>query len=430
MGKFWNKVKMAIDDFTVRWGFGREEYKKAPYTNLCGPLDYDQAFKEYAIQLCINRLAMAFTMTDFNVFKKNERNKQKLEHMLNVQPNVNQNKYEFYHKLIDRAIFCPGGALVINEKDNLVVADSYNVEEFALYPNIYKDIQVGNFKMNAIYDETKVLRFNLDNARIKAIIDNVYNHEGKLIKGAIRQYNKSNAEKIFLELPTNFEQFQEVSYFNEETQTMETKTIDVMEDFLNNAMKAHMSESDSVTPLQDGMKISQNDHGRQVSTKGSTKDTRDIINLFNNIIEMVSGAFNMAPAFVMGNVAESQNLINNTISFGINPPVKSWETEVNRKMFTVADYSAGTRVYADTSKVKTTDPITMAAGLEALTRVSAINTNDIRELINKPPVKEKWADEFVLTKNYDTRKEGSQSDTTNTEIGSNQQQNNTKNGAN
>ena len=99
-------------------------------------------------------------------------------------------------------------------------------------------------------------------------------------------------------------------------------------------------------------------------------------------------------------------------------------------MFTVADYSAGTRVYADTSKVKTTDPITMAAGLEALTRVSAINTNDIRELINKPPVKEKWADEFVLTKNYDTRKEGSQSDTTNTEIGSNQQQNNTKDGAN
>ena len=430
MGKFWNKVKMAIDDFTVRWGFGREEYKKAPYTNLCGPLDYDQAFKEYAIQLCINRLAMAFTMTDFNVFKKNERNKQKLEHMLNVQPNVNQNKYEFYHKLIDRAIFCPGGALVINEKDNLVVADSYNVEEFALYPNIYKDIQVGNFKMNAIYDETKVLRFNLDNARIKAIIDNVYNHEGKLIKGAIRQYNKSNAEKIFLELPTNFEQFQEVSYFNEETQTMETKTIDVMEDFLNNAMKAHMSESDSVTPLQDGMKISQNDHGRQVSTKGSTKDTRDIINLFNNIIEMVSGAFNMAPAFVMGNVAESQNLINNTISFGINPPVKSWETEVNRKMFTVADYSAGTRVYADTTKIKTTDPVTMAAGLEALTRVSAINTNDIRELINKPPVKEKWADEFVLTKNYDTRKEGSQSDTTNTEIGSNQQQNNAKDGAN
>lgn len=430
MGKFWNKVKMAIDDFTVRWGFGREEYKKAPDTNLCGPLDYDQAFKEYAIQLCINRLAMAFTMTDFNVFKKNERNKQKLEHMLNVQPNVNQNKYEFYHKLIDRAIFCPGGALVINEKDNLVVADSYNVEEFALYPNIYKDIQIGNFEMNAIYDETKVLRFNLDNARIKAIIDNVYNHEGKLIKGAIRQYNKSNAEKIFLELPTNFEQFQEVSYFNEETQQMETKTIDVMEDFLNNAMKAHMSESDSVTPLQDGMKISQNDHGRQISTKGSTKDTRDIINLFNNIIEMVSGAFNMAPAFVMGNVAESQNLINNTISFGINPPVKSWETEVNRKMFTVADYSAGTRVYADTSKVKTTDPITMAAGLEALTRVSAINTNDIRELINKPPVKEKWADEFVLTKNYDTRKEGSQSDTTNTEIGSNQQQNNTKDGAN
>lgn len=201
MGKFWNKVKMAIDDFSVRWGFGREEYKKAPYTNLCGSLDYDQAFKEYAIQLCINRLAMAFTMTDFNVFKKNERNKQKLEHMLNVQPNVNQNKYEFYHKLIDRAIFCPGGALVINEKDNLVVADSYNVEEFALYPNIYKDIQVGNFKMNAIYDETKVLRFNLDNARIKAIIDNVYNHEGKLIKGAIRQYNKSNAEKIFLEMP-------------------------------------------------------------------------------------------------------------------------------------------------------------------------------------------------------------------------------------
>lgn len=430
MGKFWNKVKMAIDDFTVRWGFGREEYKKAPYTNLCGPLDYDQAFKEYAIQLCINRLAMAFTMTDFNVFKKNERNKQKLEHMLNVQPNVNQNKYEFYHKLIDRAIFCSGGALVINEKDNLVVADSYNVEEFALYPNIYKDIQVGNFKMNAIYDETKVLRFNLDNARIKAIIDNVYNHEGKLIKGAIRQYNKSNAEKIFLELPTNFEQFQEVSYFNEETQQMETKTIDVMEDFLTNAMKAHMSESDSVTPLQDGMKISQNDHGRQISTKGSTKDTRDIINLFNNIIEMVSGAFNMAPAFVMGNVAESQNLINNTISFGINPPVKSWETEVNRKMFTVADYSAGTRVYADTSKVKTTDPITMAAGLEALTRVSAINTNDIRELINKPPVKEKWAEEFVLTKNYDTRKEGSQNDTTNTEIGSNQQQNYTKNGVN
>ena len=357
------------------------------------------AFKVYAIQACINKIANAISMCEFQTLEKGVISNKDLWYKLNVEPSINQNASDFWQKVIYEAVYNPNGALIVEVNGNYLVADSYEVKEYAIKPNYYTNVEAGTLKFTETgFSEKDILRIKLNNAKVKNIVDGVYSEYGKLISGSIRNYNRSNSKKLWIKIGTNFQQFETQEIENEDGTTT-TKFDFIMDDLFKNRLKSYFDEGDSATPIEEGLEVveSQADGGVPSSQK---KDTRDISNLFDDTMNMVADAFGIPRGLLKGDVADIEGMTENFITFCINPLANLIEDEANRKLFGQYRMAQGSKLKVMTDLIKTYDATKLAAASEALFRIRTINANDVRRWLKLEPIKEPWADEYAMTKNY------------------------------
>ena len=357
------------------------------------------AFKVYAIQACINKIANAISMCEFQTLEKGVISNRDLWYKLNVEPNLNQNAADFWQKVIFESVYNPNGALIIQVQGQFLVADSYDINEYAIKPNYYYNVKAGTLDFTQVgFQEKDVLRIRLNNAKVKDIIDGVYSEYGKLISSSIRNYNRSNSKKLWVKIGTNFQQFETQEILNEDGTTT-TKFDFIMDDLFKNRLKSYFDEGDSATPIEEGLEIvePQSDGGVPSSQK---KDTRDINNLFDDTVNMVADAFGIPRGLLKGDVADIEGMTQNFITFCINPLANLIEDEANRKLFGQYRMAQNSKLKVMTDLIKTYDATKLAAASEALFRISAINPNDVRRWMRMEQINEPWANEYAITKNY------------------------------
>lgn len=357
------------------------------------------AFKVYAIQACINKIANAISMCEFQTLEKGVISNRDLWYKLNVEPNLNQNAADFWQKVIFESVYNPNGALIIQVQGQFLVADSYDINEYAIKPNYYYNVKAGTLDFTQVgFQEKDVLRIRLNNAKVKEIIDGVYSEYGKLISSSIRNYNRSNSKKLWVKIGTNFQQFETQEILNEDGTTT-TKFDFIMDDLFKNRLKSYFDEGDSATPIEEGLEIvePQSDGGVPSSQK---KDTRDINNLFDDTVNMVADAFGIPRGLLKGDVADIEGMTQNFITFCINPLANLIEDEANRKLFGQHRMAQNSKLKVMTDLIKTYDATKLAAASEALFRISAINPNDVRRWMRMEQINEPWANEYAITKNY------------------------------
>lgn len=388
------------------FGIGNDKYKKDPYHQFCDSSQVKAAFKIYALQICINKLGNALSMCDFVTYEKKKGRSKMVEgnlfYQLNISPNVNQSASDFYQKLVSEAVTNPDGALVVQVDDQLLIADSYTVEEFAKFPNVYKDVVVGDFAFNKNFVEKDVLRVRLNNAKIASIVDGVYEEYGSLISGAIKNYNRGNAKKLWVKMDTMFDQLKQNVVGVREDGTEITEADRALDDLFTNRLKGHFSEKDSATPLEQGLDISET-AGDKTGNTNSQKQvtTRDITSLFDDIVNYTADAFGIPRGLLKGDVADIEAMTDNFINFCVNPLANVLEDEINRKLYKKEQVLKGEKVRVKTARIKSSDPIKLAAAAEALYRIGSANVNYILWLLKEEPIEEDWANDYALTKNYE-----------------------------
>ena len=70
------------------------------------------------------------------------------------------------------------------------------------------------------------------------------------------------------------------------------------------------------------------------------------------------------------------------------------------------DVLRGTKLTVDTSGIRHRDIWTAANGMDKLKAASIFSTNELRRKFGEPRIDEEWADQHVLTKNYEAIEEG------------------------
>jgi len=362
------------------------------------------AFKEYAIQICINKIANALSMCDYITYdpkgkKTDKAIKGNLWYQLNVSPNPNQSSADFWQKAIRQAVYDVNGALIIQMDGGkgFVVADSYDVKEFAFVPNIYSNIKIGDLLMNKTYNETQVLRLKLNNSKVKEIVDGVYEEYGKLIGGAIKNYNRNNSKKLWIKMGTMFNQLNQV-VTEKEDGTVTTEADLILDDLFTNRLKGYFDERDSATPLEEGLEVQESQENKQ---QGKEVTTRDVKDLLDDVVNFVADAFGIPRGLLKGDVADVEAMTDNFIAFCINPIANVIEDECNRKLYTQDEIISGKKLAVKTTRIKAHNPVDVASSAEALYRIGVANVNYIRWLINEEPIDEDWAEDYALTKNYE-----------------------------
>lgn len=366
----------------LKSAFSKEEaFRTQMSVSTEDKLTIEVFYKELAIQSCISFIANALVMSEFQTFENGQEVKKMNHYLLNVEPNLNQNATEFWHEVIWRLIY-DNECLIIQQDNQFFVAEDFSHTEFAFKEDIYSNVVVRGFSLSRSFVESEVFYLKLNNKHIKKLIDGLYSDYGELLARAKSNYKKSGGRKgVFYQ-----DGYGPVSGDDYEKQ----------QEILQQNFKRYFESENAVLNLSDGDKYEES----QFMSVG--KDSRDIRNLVNDVIDFACAAFHIPSGVVRGDTVGVAEQTDNTIMFGINPFAKLITTEMNRKWYGMTNYLNNSFVRMDTKKIRDVDIEKMSNSADLLFRIGVHSVNDNREMFGKSLIDEPWANEHYVTKNYNS----------------------------
>lgn len=362
--------------------------------------------KEYALELCISKIANAISLADFETYENGKKKPGHMWWLLNHEPNQNQTQPAFMSDIIRQMVKNDDGALVIQSGDQLIVAKSFDVEYRAFLPNIYKNIVVaGNYQLNKVYTEEDVLHFVLNGSKIRGYMDGLYSEYGKLIAGTIRNYNRNNALKLGLNISTLFnQQFGNNVVGTDDEGHNITEADSIIDEMYENRFSSILSDSDSITPLEEGLSIG-NIVDAKTNTKSGAVTTGDISDTIAVAIDYAADAFSIPKGIMKGDVADAGEIRENFVNFAVRPFADVIETEINRKAYGFENVANGTKLKVQTNTILIYSIEKFAAPAEALLRIGVYNPDEIRVKLGEEELNTEMSKAYYVTKNYATESE-------------------------
>lgn len=361
----------------------RGDHDPTSFETLCIDLSEKILVRDLAINTAINLLGNAISLSEFNTYEKGNENKADIYYKLNVQPNPNYSASRFWKKFVYRLIY-DGEVLIIKQRDDYYIADSFVKEVRAFYTCKYRDVVVDNFSLKRSYDESDVLYFKLHERNITNLVGALYDDYGKLVEYSKASYKKNNAKRGIVNIPTNYPQ----------TEAAKAKLNKLLNDQIQ---KFYGAENGAVLPLTNG--ITYEDISSD-SYKNST-DSRDIRNLIDDVFDFTAIGFNIPPALLKGSANDLESTVDRFIKFGVEPFCEMIEDEINRKFYSKSSYLNNTYMAIDTSRLKTTNLSQLANVIDVLTRNGVNNIDENRKLLGMEPLRTEESQKRRITKNYE-----------------------------
>lgn len=334
------------------------------------------------IYSAINLIASLISKCEFQVYINGEKTKKDEHYLWNIEPNVNQNSSAFIQKLISTLLF-NNEALVIENNGQLFVADSYSIQEYALYDDVFSGVTIKNFTFNRTFKMSEVLFFKLQNNDIRLLLSSTLQKYEGILTESISKYSSSGGEKGILEigsLATGDPKFQE-----------KFKTL------MEERFKTYFNSKNAVLPLFEGYKY--NSQSGDMSKKASN-EINDIKGITDEIISRVAQAFKITPAFLKGDIADLSNVLDATLTVAIDPITSMISEEITRKRFGKSAFNNKSYLKVDTTTIKHIDIFSIAESIDKLIASGTYNIDEIRVKAGDTEINTDFSKKYYITKNY------------------------------
>lgn len=348
------------------------------------------AYKKLYVNAAIDLIARSLVACDFESYRIGKLKRSLNYYQLNVAPNKNENAHEFWCKVVHQLIY-ENEALILPIGEELWVAESFHRETtngFNEY--VYKNVSINNHLLTKEFKERDVLYFKLSEESINSVIDSIYNSYGLLLAKAMTDY-KGNGRIRYL-----FRGRFMSSLTDEAGKAAQELFEEKAKDYMN------LEQLAAIMFLPDNVQM------EDQSKEPRNLDTRDIKNLAKDMLDFVATAFHIPPSLLSGisegGISTSGNPtgdLDNFILFVVRPIGDMITNEYNKKMFTRDEYLKKTYVKFSMDNFKLFDLTKFANSVDKLFAVGGMSINDVLERLGKEQIKEDWADERYVTKNYE-----------------------------
>jgi HK97 family phage portal protein len=345
-------------------------------------LVFDIYIREMAFWSAVNLVANAVSKCEFKTYLNGKEVKGREYYLWNVEPNKNQNSSRFLNKLIAK-LYRNNECLVIEQNGQLLVADSFERDPYALYDDVFTQVQVGDFTFDRSFTQSEVLYYQLNEVNIRKLVNGLYESYSKLIAYSMKAYQRSRGTKGIFKYDTI-----------PVAGTPEREAFDAL---INKKIKQWMEGDNAALPLGRGQEWKELQHKTYTN-----ESTRDIKAQIDDIFDFTARAFGIPPALLRGDVQDTSKAIDQLLTFCIDPLVDMIQEEINRKRNGYAGFSQGTYLKIDTKCIKHVDLLSVATAIDKLIGSGAFCINDIRKAVGDEPINEAWANQHFITKNYET----------------------------
>jgi HK97 family phage portal protein len=349
--------------------------------------------RELAFWTCANLIGSSLARCEIRTFTDNTETRQKEHYLWNVSPNINQSAGEFKAALVAR-LCLDGEALIISQPTNanaglgvqLVIADSFDRKEYALYEDVFSDVTVGNFTFDRKFYAHEVLYLKTQQRRMKDVTDGIHGAYSRLITAANRSYYRSRGTRGTLEIDTAQAGNKDYTAF--------------FDDLRQKSFKRFADADSAILPLYRGMKYN------DLASK-SAENSRDIRAMIDDVSDFTARGFGIPPAMLNGTVQDTSAAVQQYFTFCLDPLAEQLEDEINRKRcgYSVNNGGSssmwtGTYVVVDTQTVQHVDILNSGTAIDKLISTGCYCVNDIRARLGEPLINEDWAWKHWMTKNY------------------------------
>lgn len=365
--------------------FLRDIFGSKDIVYLNGKLDYEKYkldVESFSIQMAINMLAGLIAKCEFKTYVKGQEVKADEYYLWNVEPNVNQNSSQFIQKFVSKLLY-ENEALVVDVNGQLLIADSFSQTEYALFPNTFTGVTCGDFTFDKTFYMQDVLYFKLNNKDIRALLSNLMTGYSELLDMAIGKYKRAGGRKGTAK----------INKVKSGDKDQEKK----IDDFFNHNMKSYFENENAVAVIPNGIEYN------EITGEGSKKSTsevNDIANITKEAISRVAQAFRIPPALLQGDIADVDKLINELLTFCIDPIIDLIQTEINRKRYGKDAYLAKSYLKIDATCIKHIDIFDIANSADKLISDGLFSIDELRLKLSEIPLNTWWSKKHWITKNY------------------------------
>lgn len=360
------------------------------------------AIYEFALHSGINIIANALSACEVRTFGNWKEIQKDQYYCWNYEPNMNMNASQFKQKLVWSLIYRNECLVIQTAKGDLLIADSYEHNQYALYQDTFRNVTVGidngsgvssPYTFQKTFRMEDVLYYRLSNRNITALLEQLMNDYQDLLKSAIQKFYKSGGERGIVTIDSNAS----TATFGKKEDGSPRTFNDVYTDLLNNQFKQYFKSPNAVLPLFKGFDYQTK--GGEASKK-STSEIKDVTDLTDEIYKKVANALQIPPALMKGDIADVTALTRNLITFGIDPIAKMIETENNRKLYR-KEVLNGNYQMIDTSRIMHMTAAELSAASDKMISCGGWNIDDIRRKAGDAPLNTEWSKKHFLTKNYE-----------------------------
>lgn len=341
--------------------------------------------KRIALETCINFIARTFSQSEFWVKDKNKLLKNKIYYKLNVKPNTDSSATDFWHKVIYKLVYDNEVLIIKTDSDDLVVADDFYREEYALYEDFFKDVVIKDYQFKRSFKMSEVIYMNYNNDKLQKFVNSLFSDYGELFGRMMDTQLRKNQIRGLLRVENGGGEISE-------------KQMSRLQKFANKIYDKFKNNNVAIVPEVSGFQYE--DLTKSDGSKGTDNGAENIQKVKKLFIDDVAKIIGIPPNLIHGDVSDLANAMEAYIDFCINPLISKIEDELNSKLFTENEFLNGKRI--EVAGINKVDPIKNAEKVDKLISSSAAKQNEVREMLGLEPVE--GGDRFILTKNYE--KEG------------------------
>lgn len=349
----------------------------------------DRAYlKRWAIDTCVNHIARTMSQTKFTVEDEvNQKDYRTVEYKLNVRPNTDESAATFWQKLTRKLILDNEVLVIKTDTDDLVIADDWEREEWSLYDDIFKNIVVGDYKLERNYLMKEVIYLVFSNSTLTSYLNGLFRDYGQIFGRMIKMNLMSNQIRATLSMDSN--------------QANNEANKKAMQNFINKTYEAFEKNDIAIAPVQKGFEYKEHSSGAS-GNKGQSL-IEDLGKVPEQLLKFVARTLGIPVGLILGETADVEAMTQNYMKFCVNPLIEKVTDELNAKLLSEKESKSG--VYIQASSIDEYNPIEKSEAIDKLVASGAFTRNEVRKMTGYDQVDDPEMDEFILTKNYQTQKD-------------------------
>lgn len=371
---------------------GRNEAIEFSYDlDLIRETSHKAYIKKWALDTCINHIARTISQTKFEIIDSDNKDTSSTTHYkLNVRPNTDESAATFWQKVIRKLIYDNEVLIVVTDTKDLIIADDFVREEYALYDDIFDHIGVGEFEFERSFRMSEVIYLEYNNEPITNMLYGLFSDYGDVFGRLIRSNLMNNQIRATLEMDAN-------TVINQQTQ-------ENIQNFINKAYDAFSTNDVAIVPVQKGYNYTEHTN----DNTSSKSQIEEMAKVPNQLLSYVARNLGIPLGLINGDTADIEAMTDNYMKFCIKPIIEKITDELNAKLFSERGYKEGKRIKAISIDQK--GPLEVSEAIDKLIASGSFNRDEIRVLTGFEPIGSEEMQKFIITKNYQTVDEASTSD--------------------